>query len=142
MKYLILLALLFTQLSHAEKVYRWVDQDGITHFSQYPPVNQPAKVIKTPKVHIDAEKERQRLQKQLEAFNTRQEEKKIRAKGGEEAVQYKRKLDQYCKALKRNLSVLNSNDNVIEQGKDKVISGKEKQQKIAQIKKQIAEKCQ
>lgn len=55
---LALLAITLCLPLHAAKVYKWQDADGAWHFSEKPPVEQQAEIIKlkqTPKVGADNE---------------------------------------------------------------------------------------
>jgi len=41
----LLLILAFSTPSQAAKVYKWVDQDGVTHYTAQPPHNKPAETL-------------------------------------------------------------------------------------------------
>lgn len=56
------------------KMYKWVDEEGNTHYSQSPPLEHEAEVI-TPPPKVDTDSAIKQLEKQRESFNKADEEK-------------------------------------------------------------------
>ena len=118
--------LLFSSALLAAPVYKWVDAQGVTHFSAEPPVNQKAESINTnsfqPKIpektgqQIAAEEARASAKTQAEV------DREVRKKVAEEEVALKK----YCSEIR---------------GIPTRLTEEERQARITEIKKSIEERC-
>lgn len=137
------LLLLFSSALLAAPVYKWVDAQGVTHFSAEPPVNQKSESIHTntfqPKVpektaaQITAEEARASARTQAEV------DREVRKKVIEEEAALKK----YCSDIRHNLAQLENNPRVMAQidGKPTRLKEEERQARITEIKNTINERC-
>lgn len=121
----------------AAQVYKWVDAQGTTHFGAQPPQDQPAQTINTvaaPPAPVAPTPPR------AEAKDPQAEiDEKVRRQVAEQEAQRK----QYCETLRTNLAQLQSNPRVrVEEGGElRRIGEEERQARITETKKKIAEEC-
>jgi len=89
------------------KTYKWVDEDGVTHYTSTPPPTGDFKTIKPPaKPAVDPVKAQGELQKRLEAFDKRRkEEDKTKAEASKQAADIADKKKK-CEQARKNLDVL------------------------------------
>jgi len=127
-------------------VYKWVDDEGNTHYSQQAPRDQKADLIKAPpppaRTADDAQKEINTLiEKQDGTFEAKEEERRLAKEAEEEKV----KKEEFCRITKHNLEqyqnnpgrrMLDANGNVVAPNEEQRL------QKITDMKKQLAEHCQ
>jgi len=137
----LLLALSATAM--AGQVYKWVDAQGNTHFGSLPPEGQQATPINT---HVAQPKP---------PAATAQPVAKAAEGGEQEAIDNKVKADvakqeaerqKYCETVRTNLAQLQNNPRLRMpvEGTDEMrrITEEERQAKIAETEKAIAENCQ
>jgi len=142
---LFFILLAFNHVSFAD-VYKWIDDEGKTHYSQQAPRNQQADIIKAPpppaRSADTAQKEIDTLIEKQDGTFEKNEEKRRLAK---EAAEEKEKNAEYCRINKHNLEqyqnnpgrrMIDSDGNVIEPNED------ERLKKIADIQKRLADHCQ
>ena len=93
-------------VTHAA-MYKWVDENGVTQFSQYPPKDQPAERLRPPPPPAeDPAAAQERLQKQIDRFDNR---RLMEETGRQEQVQQEAEAaqrQQRCEAARHNLEVL------------------------------------
>ncbi|NOQ93071.1 MAG: DUF4124 domain-containing protein [Methylophaga sp.] len=142
---LLFVLLAFNNMSFAD-IYKWVDDEGNTHYSQLPPRDQQADLIKAPappaRSASDAQKEIDTLiEKQSGTFEAKEEERRL----AREVAEDDKKREDYCRINKHNLQqyqdnpgrrMIDSDGNVIAPDEEQRI------QKIAEIQKRLAEHCQ
>jgi len=133
------LTALFCSPLIADGLYKWVDGNGVVHYSQTPPNNGKAEAldIKTGNIKSDTATASPEAQKIIDEVNKKAEEKK-----SEQAIAY----EQNCTIAKDNLLTLNTNSRVLsgkkdENGKDLLLTKDEIQEKVAEVKQQIAQFC-
>lgn len=143
------LAFALSSVSLADEFYKWVDENGVTHYTQTPPKepgvsSQKIRASGTTVNQDEAAKARQRLETSRSSFQTSAEQRAI-TKGLEEEEKEKAlKLAKYCEDARKNLKVLNEHARIREKGKDgeyKVLSEEEKQAKVARNQKHVKEYC-
>lgn len=103
------LALLCFSIASQGAMYKWVDENGVTQFSQFPPTRQEAEQVRdtAPPPSEDPEAVRERLERQLEGLNERQQ---AREEARQQQVQ-----DREAKALRRrNCETARHNLGVVE----------------------------
>ena len=103
-----IILLAFTSTSMAEKFYKWVDENGVTHYGSQAPGDQPASVINTRTNASSSQDDA------IEALNARRE---AAAKQREKATQAaaeaqqaeenpKAATEERCEGHKKNLEIL------------------------------------
>jgi hypothetical protein len=143
MRHMILTGSLMLALSAtamASEVYKWVDAQGVTHFSAQPPQGQPATAINTsvpPPRQAPAEPApsvEERLDPEQAAID-----KKVK----EQVATQEAERKQYCESARTNLAQLENNPRlrIEEEGEVRRIDENERQERIVELKKSIAENC-
>ena len=142
MRHMILTATLMLALSTtamASQVYKWVDDQGVTHFGAQPPQGQEATTINTaapprqaPSTPVPSTEE------QLDP-----EQAIIDKKVKKDVAKQEADRKQFCETARNNLAQLEINPRVrIEDGGElRRISEDERQERITELKKSIAENC-
>ncbi|TBU90956.1 DUF4124 domain-containing protein [Phytopseudomonas dryadis] len=137
----LLLALSTTAM--ASQVYKWVDAQGVTHFSAQPPQGQQATTINTatpPPAPSPAEPQA------APTFDSiaDPEQAAIDARVKKEVAAKEAERKQYCEAQRTNLAQLENNPRLRleEGGQVRRLGEDERQQRIADTRKAIEENCQ
>lgn len=134
------LLLALSSSTMAAQVYKWVDAQGITHFSAQPPQGQAAQTLNTvtppPKpvaVESDASENSESL------VDQEQIDRKVKQQVAEQEAERKR----YCETLQTNLAQLQNNPRVRveENGEVRRLKEEERQSRIAETKQKIEENC-
>ena len=137
----LLLALSTTAM--AGQVYKWVDAQGNTHFGSQPPEGQQATSINT---NVATPKTPAPAAKPAAAVAETDEQKAIDSKVKADVAKQEAERKKYCETVRTNLSQLQNNPRirVQEEGKDEVrrLTEEERQERISETKKAIAENCQ
>jgi molecular chaperone DnaK (HSP70) len=124
----------------AGTIYRWVDADGVTHFSAQPPQGQQAQSLRlavqppppsTPATQPTEDNAGAREQQDIE--------RKIKREVADQEAERKR----YCTALRTQLAQLENNPRVRveEAGQVRRLGEEERQARIAETRKKLAEEC-
>lgn len=142
---LTLVAMILSLLSGtalAEKYYRWVDEEGTTHYTKNPPKGEQADEVNT---HYKASSSKDEEMKKLEQMRVRREKEK------EQTELEKRKekepeevSEEFCEQHRKNLETLQNKPIVRrenpETGEMEVIAQEEKEKMIEKTR-QALEKC-
>ncbi|MGB1466780.1 MAG: DUF4124 domain-containing protein [Alcanivorax nanhaiticus] len=138
--------LAFSASSMAEKFYKWVDENGVTHYGAQPPQDQQASEVNTranasssQEKEIEALNERRQAAKQLrEAQEAKAEEAKRLAERPDEVNQER------CDQHRKNLEILTNKPTVRqknpETGEEEVIT-QEVREKMMSEARDALEKC-
>lgn len=126
-------------------MYKWVDENGVTQYTQYPPPDRKVKVIVPPPRPAEDPQGAQKkleslLQKQGEAGKAATTAKEEQAKTAEQT----RLREQNCQAARANLERLTTGGHRRVIGDDGVAyypPEEERQARIAEAQQQIAEFC-
>lgn len=141
MRHMILTGSLMLALSTAAmagQVYKWVDAQGVTHFSAQPPQGQQATTISTsappPRQATPAPSAGTPLDPEQAAID-KQVKKQVAAQEAERK--------KYCENARTNLAQLENNPRVRVEtdGEVRRLGEDERQERIAELKKSIAENC-
>ncbi|MFI8745221.1 DUF4124 domain-containing protein [Pseudomonas sp. NPDC077186] len=143
MRHMILTGSLMLALSAtamASQVYKWVDAQGVTHFSAQPPQGQSATAINTsapPPRQAPAEPAPS-VEELLDP-----EQAAIDKKVKEDVAKQEAERKQYCASARTNLAQLENNPRlrIEDEGEVRRIDENERQERIAELKKSIAENC-
>lgn len=127
-------------------MYKWVDDKGVTQYTQYPPPNRESEVMVPPPTPAqDPDGAQLKLEDQLKQLD---ENQKARAESEAEAAKTKAAADQRkknCEAARGNLEKLTTGGRKRVIGPDGVatyLTEEDRQAKIAEAKKHIEESCQ
>jgi len=124
-------------------MYKWVDEEGNTHYSERPPPGIETETIKPPP-KVDTERALKDLEERKNKFNESEETRVKKAEDqeirGEEVAMNKRN----CELARDKLAKANEQTRVYAQEKDgtrRRITEEERQERIAAAQKDIAEFC-
>ncbi|MDF1822513.1 MAG: DUF4124 domain-containing protein [Alcanivoracaceae bacterium] len=132
--------------AHADKFYKWVDEDGVTHYGATPPENDDTEEVRTyNSASSDQGQSIKRLQQSREAAAA---ERAAREREQEEARREKQEPDavlkERCETYRNNLKLLQERPVVRtrdpDTGEETVLTAEERQARIDNIKTQL-EKC-
>ncbi|MHB1371940.1 MAG: DUF4124 domain-containing protein [Pseudomonadaceae bacterium] len=134
------LLLALSSSTMAAQVYKWVDAQGITHFSAQPPQGQTAQTLNTvtpPPKPVAAESDASENSESL--VDQEQIDRKVKQQVAEQEAERKR----YCETLQTNLAQLQNNPRVRveENGEVRRLKEEERQSRIAETKQKIEENC-
>lgn len=135
------LLLALSSSTMAAQVYKWVDAQGITHFSAQPPQGQAAQTLNTvtppPKPAAAAEPDASESSASL--VDQEKIDRKVKQQVAEQEAERKR----YCETLQTNLAQLQNNPRVRveENGEVRRLKEEERQSRIAETKQKIEENC-
>lgn len=127
----------------AGQIYKWVDAQGVTHFTAQPPQSAEASVIPTAKQPA-AGKPAATPPAASGMVNDPQQEE-IDARVRQEVAQKEKELEAYCTSLRTNLAQLRNNRRVRVsdgEGEARRLTQDERQTRISETEKAIAENCQ
>lgn len=142
---LLLAATLFSADALA-KIYKWVDADGVTQYTQHPPPEEfSAQEIKTQTQNADeAARAQEALQKRIDSLDERREDKKLASEEGEAAVVEKKELDKFCSESRQRLSEFKSGRRLAQKQEDGSfvpVTEEHRQEEVAKLEKRIKEQC-
>ncbi|TBU73376.1 DUF4124 domain-containing protein [Phytopseudomonas daroniae] len=134
------LALALSTTALAGQVYRWVDAQGVTHFSEQPPQGQQATTVNTatPPPPSTEPKPTPTFENIADP-----EQAAIDAKVKQEVAEQETQRRKYCESQRNNLAQLENNPRVRveDAGEMRRLGEEERQQRIAESKKAIEENC-
>lgn len=126
-------------------MYKWVDENGVTQYSQYPPQDRKVDVIAPPPPPAE---DPEGAQKKLESLLQKQDEQRKAAAGAEEeqtkTAEQAKQREQNCLNARSNLDKLSTGGRKRIIGPDGVASyltDEDREARIAEAKKQIQEYC-
>lgn len=123
----------------AAQVYKWVDAQGVTHFGAQPPEGQQATSVNTTIAPAPAA-----IPAKLPQVGVDEEQQAIDEKVKKEVAAKEAERKQYCEKMRTNLAQLENNPRLREEvnGEVRRLDESERQKRIAEAKKAIAENCQ
>ena len=123
----------------AAQVYKWVDAQGVTHFGAQPPEGQQATSVNTTIAPAPAA-----IPAKLPQVGVDEEQQAIDEKVKKEVAAKEAERKQYCEKTRTNLAQLENNPRLREEvnGEVRRLDENERQKRIAEAKKAIAENCQ
>lgn len=132
--------------ARADRIYKWVDRDGNTVYSQTPPPAgiQAERIRGAPPPPEDPEAAMKKLRERAEAFNERRDERINKEQREQEEADTKQKQSGICAKLKKDLQTLQTNTRIreVKEGKEPVVLGEEQRQaKIKSIQERIQKEC-
>lgn len=129
---------------HAGGVYKWLDADGNVHFGDQPTEGNAAQ-IPQPKTQVPADSAYQeRLQRQKQYLDARQEEREQAKQKAAEAKVQKAERQAKCQKAKEQLAYLQAHSRLytdLPNGERRYLTGEERDAELIAVNKQIAELC-
>ena len=124
----------------AGQIYKWVDAQGNVHFGSQPPEGQQAAEVNP---NITQPKLSSEKKPQAAAPTEDSEQESIDAKVKEDVAKQEAERKKYCETVRTNLSQLQNNPRVRveEKGEVRRLTEEERQARIAETEKAIAENC-
>lgn len=134
-----IIATAFSVPAHAAQIYKWVDDQGVTHFDAQPPAGRQTQQIdiqKPPAAPAASESSKS-------AIEAEAEQREINNAVKKKVAQQDARRAEDCKILRTNLAQLQNNPRVREQveGGLKRLSEDERQGRIAETQKAINDYC-
>lgn len=132
----------------AAKYYKWVDENGTTHYGTQPPATGQGEVIR---VKSGASSDKDTAMKRLEERREKLQQDAERRANPEEDLQAEadrrneEALKKQCEARKNNLKIMVESSRVREltaDGEARVLPEEERQQRIKETQEFIKENCQ
>lgn len=137
------LCLLPSQPSLA-KTYKWVDENGVTQYTQTPPPKGDYKSIKTTKPAVDPETAKKQLQDRVDAYDERRKQAAdSKAEANKQAANTAKKQAD-CDKAKKNLEYFETHTRIRFTDKDGNVSylpEEERQKKMAASRENIKKLC-
>jgi len=126
-------------------VYKWVDDEGNTNYSQQAPKDQQVELIKAPPPPaLSPEIAQQQVDELIEQQNSLTQAKQEQRQLDKQAASDKQQREDYCKTSRQNLQQLKNSPGrrmVDAEGNVTRPSEEERQQKIAKLQQDIQENC-
>jgi hypothetical protein len=142
----LVLATLLVSVSVHAQIYKWVDENGQTHYSQQPPESGQAQVVDVPPpppVDVDeAQEEVDQLIEQQQAAEQAEQEAQQEA---EEAARQQAIKEENCRIASQNLTQYQNNPGrrvMDEEGNVTRLVEEERQQKMQEFQEQIDLYCE
>lgn len=132
-------SLLLTSHSFAAKVYKWVDENGVTHFSEHPPKNTQTTVIKPKTGHSEPVK----YESTAPANDTEATAAAAQQQADEDLAQALKDPTR-CAAARKNMETLQNFGRVKVKGEDGsfyYLTPDEQQERIQSTQQAIDESC-
>jgi hypothetical protein len=130
----------------ADKIYKWVDQNGAIQYTQFPPPSgiEVLEVRKAPPPADDPVAERARLQQETEALDERMEERNEAAAKAEQRAKNRKIRQENCTIARKNLAELQQGGIKryrLPDGSVLRLTEEDRQKRIAATEAEIAENC-
>jgi hypothetical protein len=127
------------------KLYKWVDENGVTQYTQTPPPKGGFSQVKPPpKPPVDPQQAQSELEERLEAFQQRRDDAaKSKAEANKKADEQAEKAAK-CEKARKNLTYLQTHARVRatdKAGKATLLSEEQRQARIKQANEAIKEYC-
>lgn len=132
--------MLLGQFSAAEEVFKWVDENGLTHYSALPPKNKKARIVKTQTGH--SEPVSYKNSKPADESSSPAQESPVTTPAAPSNIP--QKDPERCTAARKNLETLQNHARVRIKGDDgqlRYLTPNEHGQKMANAQKAIDESC-
>ena len=121
----------------AAQIYKWVDEQGVTHFDAQPPQGRQAETVVTPSSSSGTSAASPRS-------NTIGDQQAIDKSVKSQVAEQQAQLKVFCEQARTNLAQLQNNPRLREEvdGEMRRLSDADRQERTAETQRQIAENCQ
>lgn len=142
----VLTALLFAPLVHGA-VYRWTDEQGVTHFSDAPPTSGRFETVPQPRLPPADPAAQRRLEELLQSQKQAEEDRQKNKQDKMQMEEEKAARADACRRAKEQLAVLESRRGprirITEpDGTQRRLTEEERQARLAETQKRIADFCE
>ncbi|MDZ7787474.1 MAG: DUF4124 domain-containing protein [Halofilum sp. (in: g-proteobacteria)] len=139
------LGLVLSAPLQADEIYKWVDEEGVTHYSQQPPPSgDAARVGVDSPPDEELERERQEMEATGERLEARREERREAERQARTNAAEREQREQRCADLRSSLSKLTENRRLLVpdgEGNVRRLPEEERQERVAERRRQIEEEC-
>lgn len=126
-------------------MYKWVDDKGVTQYTQYPPPDHKVQVIAPPPPPAeDPEGAQKKLEATLQKLDAERKADTAAKEEAKKSAEVAKQRQQYCQAARSNLEKLTTGGRRRVTGPDGVatyLPEEERQKKIAEAKDAIKKSC-
>lgn len=133
-----MMTLALSTTSQAAQIYKWVDDQGVTHFDAQPPAGR-----QTQEIDIQKPPAAPAPNKSQSAIDAQTEQRTVDTEVKKKIAQEQSKRSEDCKILRTNLAQLQNNPRVREQSEDglKRLTEDERKTRTAETQKAIEDYC-
>lgn len=128
----------------AQEIHRWVDDEGVTHYSSTPPPDRDTDRIDASNPPADdPEASREEIEQLRQSNKTRLHKRQIERESAAEEREKQRELERFCSRLRDKRQTLATSPQVRERTDEglRVISQAEREEKLREFDQQLAEHC-
>ncbi len=130
----------------ADEIYKWVDEEGVTHYSQQPPPSGDATRVgvDTPSEE-EVQRERQEMEEIGERLEAQREERRETEEQAREDASEREQREQRCADLRSSLEKLTENRRLLVpdgEGGVRRLPEEERRERVAERRRQIEEECE
>lgn len=137
---------LLVSVSVQAQIYKWVDENGQTHYSQQPPTSGEAQLMDVPRPPpINAEEAQQEVDELIEQQQEAEKAELEAQQAAEEEAKQQAIKDKNCQIARQNLTNYQNNPGrrvVDEEGNVTRLAEEDRQQKMVEFQEQIDLYCQ
>ncbi|MEF8833432.1 MAG: DUF4124 domain-containing protein [Halofilum sp. (in: g-proteobacteria)] len=130
----------------ADEIYKWVDEEGVTHYSQQPPpAGEAARVEVDSPPDEELERERREMEATGQRLEAEREERREAEQQAQENATERAQREQRCAELRSSLGKLTENRRLLVpdgEGGVRRLSEEERQARVAERRRQIEEQCE
>jgi len=141
----LLFTLFFISLANSGQVYKWTDENGQTHFSQFPPSNEDAAQINVnAPVSKNATSANEKLQKMRQKLNEQAVDRVTESEDEKQAAKDAEIKAENCKLAQQQLREYQNNGRIfrtLENGEREWYDEKGRANLIAKAQKQVDKYC-
>jgi hypothetical protein len=121
----------------AAQIYKWVDAQGVTHFDAQPPPGQPSTTLQTPSSPAPKPAP-------MPGSGALGDQKAIDDQVKKQVADQQAQLKQFCQQARTNLAQLQNNPRLREEveGQMRRLDDAQRQERIVEAQKQIAQNCE
>jgi hypothetical protein len=132
-----MVTLLISPLCMAGQIYKWVDTQGVTHFDAQPPQGREATTVVTPSTPASNQPPPPRS-------GVIGDQQAIDKKVKKQVAEQQSQLKAFCEQARTNLAQLQNNPRIREdvEGEMRRLTDQQRQERITEAQRQIAENCQ
>lgn len=138
------LGLLCFSIASQGAIYKWVDEDGVTQFSQFPPSQQEAERVRgAPPPASDPAVTRERLRERLEASDERRAAEAGQREEQAAEQEHQALRQRNCEAARHNLEVLQRGRPRVltETGESTFLTDEQRQERLEAARRAAQENC-
>lgn len=148
MKYSLLLILLLSSTNALPALYKWVDSNNQTHYSEEPPVNKKARLLPSRGVESEmaaaSAPAAKTIMERAAELNKVKEAKKATAEEVAKKQAYTDALKSNCDGARKNLAALKDGIRLVEMdanGERSFLSDAQREQRMVKAQQDIQENC-